>query len=77
MRHAEVRFVDDGVTEQDQVEIQRPRGACVGALAARFPLNRQQLAEQRAGIERRLPDRDGVQKTRLVARHADRIGFVN
>ena len=69
--------VDDAVTEQDQVEIQRPRRPGVGPFAARFPLNRQQLAEQRAGIERRLPDRDGVQKTRLITGHADRIGFVD
>ncbi len=77
MRHGELRLVDDAVTEQDQVEIQRPRGPGVGPLAARFPLNRQQLAEQRAGIERRLPDRDGVQKTRLITGHADRFGFVD
>ena len=56
MRHGELRLVDDGVAEQDQVEIQRPRGAGVGPLAARFPLDLQQLAEQRAGIERRLAD---------------------
>src|SRR5262245_26391888 len=74
MWNREIGLLADGVAEQDQVEIQRPRRPGMGPLPARFTFNRQQLAQQRPRIECRLPERDRVQKTRLRTRHADGIG---
>jgi hypothetical protein len=74
--HGELRLVDDDITEQDQVEIERSRGSGMGRsrpASAQSPA----FAGQCAGVEPRLSDCDGVQKTRLISRHADRIGFVN
>ena len=64
MRHDEPRLVDTSIPVEDQIQIERPRGASgTGALAPEVPLDREQTA--RAGDARRpwSPDDGAVQET--------------
>src|SRR5262245_31768157 len=48
----ERRRVDDEIAVEDQIEVERPRGAQERSLAPPFALDRHQLAQQRLGRKR-------------------------
>jgi hypothetical protein len=76
MRNDQAGLVDDGVTEQYQIQIERSRRVDEGTRAAARALDREQLVENLARRPRRLPHRRGIQEERLVADDTDRFGFV-
>ena len=76
MRHDETGFVDGGVTEQQEVEIQAAWSIRVWALATPLVFNGQQGFEQLVCRHHRLPYRCGVQEQRLRTRRADGNGLV-
>ena len=79
MRYLETRLVDDFISEQDEVEVERARGTSVRALAAELALDGQQLVEQRASVERGRAGDDGIEEQRLAGEHFPcrtlRVGF--
>lgn len=79
MRHLKFRFDDDLLAEKNEIEIERPRRAAIGALAAEVVLDVEQCFEQRWRVERCRADGGGVEIERLIgddlAGSADWIGF--
>ena len=75
MRDAEVRLVDDLVTVQNQIEVERPRRARPRARTAEMLFDVESPGQTVAGRKRRSARRGGVQEARLST-HSDRIGFM-
>ena len=72
MRNGEARLVDDGGTEQDEIEVEGAGRAGIRPLAARRLLDGQQQVEQRPRLALPVADRGAVQEQRLLA-DADRF----
>jgi len=77
VRDAQVRLIDDGIAEQDQIEIERPRRTRVRPLAAGLIFDLLQRSQQLPRVEPAVAGDDRIQETRLMIGDADRIGFVN
>ena len=67
MRHHEAGLLDNLITVQDQVEIERARGARMRPLAPEAILDLEQSGQQRSRIEGGLPYDGCIEETRLVA----------
>ena len=67
MRHLQPWLVNYVVTEEDEVEVEGPGGAWIGAFAAEVPLDREQLVEQGTRIEGGRAGHDRIEEERLVA----------
>ena len=61
MRNDESRLVDDAVAEQDEIEIERPRGIRERAFAPTLVLDREQAVQQNACRQPGLPYRRRIQ----------------
>jgi hypothetical protein len=72
MRQDQSGFVTDDRAKQDQIEVEGPRGARVGPLAASLPLDGQEGVQQLALREVRLPHRRGIQKPGRFDGHSNR-----
>ena len=75
MRYGEIRRVDDVVSVKNQIEIERPRRARIGAFAAEPLLDAEQHGKQIVRRQRGLSNRRGVEKRRLIA-DADRCRVI-
>ena len=76
MRHREAVQLQHRVTVQNQIEIDRPRGPGVGALASEIAFDGQQGVEGVPRRERRETDGGGVQEAGLRGIEADGVGLV-
>jgi len=75
MRDFELRLPQDGCPKQDEIEIQRPRGAWKRPLASRRVLDVLQRAEKLVNVQRGVAHRGGIQERRLNVGNPDRLGF--
>ena len=77
MRHLKARLVDHFVAEDQQVQIERPRRARVGALTTTLAFDLEQQIDQSAGVQGGVADEDRIQIVRLIRRvwYALRFGL--
>src|SRR6516165_3574260 len=76
MRHDEPRFVDDGIAEQNQIEIERPRSVLKRTLASSLAFDGMQKGQELARRQRRVANAGRVQKRRLRVRDVHGLGVV-
>ena len=76
VRHGELRFVDQLLAEQDQVEVERPCRSGIRPLAPGIALDLLQRRQQLPRLEPGLSNGRCIQESRLIAGHSDWICFV-
>ena len=69
-------FVQHQIPQQDEIEIERPRGVLKRAFASALALDRHERRQNVLRRGRRVADRRGIQKRRLRSRGVDGFGFV-
>jgi len=75
MRNHQSWLIYDGITVENQIEVERTSGPGMRALAAVLAFDVEHSREQRACRQGCVSDGDGVQKARLLP-HADGVGLV-
>jgi hypothetical protein len=76
MWYLQTWYIDDGISKQHQIEIERPRSVDIRAPAIARALDFQQRVQQVARRQRRYAHSRGVQEHRLLVRDADRCRIV-
>jgi len=76
MRHDQLGGLDHFVTENEEVQVERPLTPTHGSLSAESRLDRPKHAEKGVGLERGLGSGHGVEESALACWASHRCGFV-